>query len=316
MTVEPGDRTSVHVSRTAGPSRPVLRSVQAVLDALPVPATALTVDGDVVAANPAAKHLFDGTGQPDPVLWAILATQADIDARFGLVDVDGVDRAVVLTVRPFDLDGAKQPLLLLTAIDETALQAAERELERRATVDAVTGLPNRRQLETQLGLALERHRRHPARLAALHIALDGLAQAADAFGDSGVEQVLLDVASRLHLALRSGDFAASLGDGRFVVLLEREVRPATPAARRQARRDGRRVPDDIEVVSERIGAALRVPFDLDAGSASLVPRIGIAVASEDDDIDDLVTRAAADQYRVERQERRARLSLATAIDTP
>jgi diguanylate cyclase (GGDEF)-like protein len=312
--VERDDPRSVHDPDLAGPSQPVLRSVQALLDALPVPATVLTVDGDAVAANASARRLFGGVGEPDPVVWAILATQPDVDARFGLVDVDGVDRAVVLTARPFDLDGATGPLLLLTALDETALKAAERELERRATVDTVTGLPNRRQLETHLGLALERHRRHPARLAALHVDLDGLAQAADAFGDTGVEQVLLDVASRLHLALRSGDFAASLGEGRFVVLLEREVRPATPAARRQARRDGRKSPDDIEVVSDRIAAALRVPFDLDAGSVSLVPRIGVAVASEDDDIDELVARAAADQYRVERQERRARLSIAT--DTP
>lgn len=99
------------------------------------------------------------------------------------------------------------------------LRDAERVLERMATQDPLTGLPNRRRLEAELDRAIARARDAGAGLALLYIDLDGFKAVNDAAGHPAGDAVLKEVAARLEHGLRQGDFVARVGGDEFVALL-------------------------------------------------------------------------------------------------
>ena len=99
------------------------------------------------------------------------------------------------------------------------LRRAERELERMATHDALTGLPNRRRLETELDRAIAQAGAAGTGLAVLYIDLDGFKSVNDAVGHVAGDSVLKEVAVRLAHGLRHGDFVARVGGDEFVAIL-------------------------------------------------------------------------------------------------
>ncbi|MFM7062469.1 MAG: PAS domain-containing protein, partial [Actinomycetes bacterium] len=76
-------------------------------------------------------------------LATVLATGRRLEERMVLVGADGARRVVEVEARPVTLRFAGGAAAVLTLNDVTARDAGERELERRATVDDLTGLLNR-----------------------------------------------------------------------------------------------------------------------------------------------------------------------------
>jgi len=108
------------------------------------------------------------------------------------------------------------------------------QLLRLSTVDALTGLSNRRAFEQRLDEELQRARRYNAPLALLVIDLDGLKQVNDTSGHLVGDQTLRRAAHAISATLRAGsDFAARWGGDEFVVLAPNTM---TPAASRLAAR--------------------------------------------------------------------------------
>ena len=101
----------------------------------------------------------------------------------------------------------------------TELRRAERELERRADHDALTGLPNRHRLERELQQAIVNATRTGNGLALLYIDLDGFKAVNDRGGHVAGDRMLREVAFRLQHGLRHGDFVARIGGDEFVALL-------------------------------------------------------------------------------------------------
>src|SRR5438445_2137105 len=86
--------------------------------------------------------------------------------------------------------------------------------------DPLTGLANRTSLTPALEQAVERARRHGARLAGAFIDLDGFKQINDTYGHDAGDQFLVEMARRLRAKLRATDLVARLGGDEFFVVLE------------------------------------------------------------------------------------------------
>ena len=93
------------------------------------------------------------------------------------------------------------------------------ELERLTLVDELTGLYNRRGLQTFGEQALYRSRRDGSPLSLLFLDLDGLKQINDQMGHAAGDLVLKGFSERLRKAIRGSDLAVRLGGDEFLVLL-------------------------------------------------------------------------------------------------
>ena len=165
--------------------------------------------------------------------------------------------------------------LVLNLRDVTEQRALEAQLEHRASVGALTGLPNRAALMQTA---------HAARVAlasvtVLFIDLDGFKEVNDALGHESGDGVLRDVAHRIAATAPDGVSVARLGGDEFLAVMHDADAPT--AALDVARR----------IISgiERLGTTLtRFPL-----SAS----VGIATGSASESAEQLLHRADQAMYR-------------------
>jgi diguanylate cyclase (GGDEF)-like protein/PAS domain S-box-containing protein len=157
--------------------------------------------------------------------------------------------------------------------------ALERQLERKASHDHLTDLPNQAAFHENLGRALAHARRQCGKVALLYLDLDNFKVVNDTLGHQMGDRVLVAVAERLKGCLRESDTAARLGGDEFAVLLED-------------------VADKSEAVgiAERFLGQLRAPLDLREGRLYATASIGIAIGSEEQP-EELVRAADLAMYR-------------------
>jgi len=103
--------------------------------------------------------------------------------------------------------------------DERRLRKMQKELERLAHTDALTGLYNRRIFMQRLEEEVERVRRHGKALSVLIFDLDFFKQVNDTYGHDTGDVVLVAVARLATEAKRMSDVAARLGGEEFALLL-------------------------------------------------------------------------------------------------
>jgi len=137
--------------------------------------------------------------------------------------------------------------------------AAERENDRRATHDQLTGLANRTGLERAI-LAWQHREERRGPLAFFYVDLDGFKQVNDEYGHVAGDALLRMVAARLMALAPQGGQAARIGGDEFVLLVPEADRGSTL---------GR---------AERVIAAVSTrPYDLyDGVSVTIGASIGIA----------------------------------------
>ncbi|HET9642773.1 MAG TPA: EAL domain-containing protein, partial [Burkholderiaceae bacterium] len=121
-----------------------------------------------------------------------------------------------------DVDGhVRHHVLVISDITEACLQ--RERLERQAHFDELTRLPNRTRLSRMLSDAMAAADREDSLLAVCYLDLDHFKPVNDRFGHAAGDRLLVELAGRLHGALRSGtawsDAAARLGGDEFVLLL-------------------------------------------------------------------------------------------------
>jgi diguanylate cyclase (GGDEF)-like protein/PAS domain S-box-containing protein len=134
-------------------------------------------------------------------------------------------------------------------------------LERQATHDPLTGLPNR-------ALLLERIRKTIVEgsgggSALLFIDLDHFKVINDSLGHSLGDQLLRAIAARILVVIRPGDTVARFGGDEFVVLCE-----------------GLSETEDALRVAHRVETSLQTPFDADGHEIHVGVSIGIAFSDE------------------------------------
>lgn len=98
--------------------------------------------------------------------------------------------------------------------------AVNRErLRLSGLTDGLTGLYNRRHLDTRLAEEVARAKRHRLTLSCLFIDADHFKQINDRFGHAAGDQVLIALAKRIRDQLRTSDLAARYGGEEIAVLL-------------------------------------------------------------------------------------------------
>ena len=107
---------------------------------------------------------------------------------------------------------------VFTMSDITKARDSEEKLERMASHDALTGLPNRRMLMARMGQALALAERGNFVLAVAFIDLDRLKFVNDTEGHEAGDALLKTVAARMQACVRKSDTVARLGGDEFVLI--------------------------------------------------------------------------------------------------
>lgn len=140
----------------------------------------------------------------------------------------------------------------------------QRQLERLAYYDQLTGLPNRQRLFDRMGHAINLAQRREGQLALLFLDIDRFKNLNDTFGHLVGDEVLMVLAKRLEKALREQDTMARLGGDEFVALLENIASES-----------------DVYRVAEKLLQELRVPVNYQGQDFLLNGSIGIALYPRD-----------------------------------
>ncbi len=101
----------------------------------------------------------------------------------------------------------------------TEIEMARQELQRLALSDALTGLPNRRALLSQLDAWLEAPRPAGDGLAALLLDVDHFKQVNDSYGHLAGDEVLAQYGVRLAAAVQADEIVGRYGGEEFLVIL-------------------------------------------------------------------------------------------------
>lgn len=99
------------------------------------------------------------------------------------------------------------------------IQTLQVKLQDQATRDPLTGLYNRRFLDTIVGRELARCRRESEHLVVMMIDIDHFKKVNDTYGHPGGDEVLKGLAALLHRELRTTDVACRYGGEEFLLLL-------------------------------------------------------------------------------------------------
>ena len=136
-----------------------------------------------------------------------------------LRSIGNVDVPMVATLRAHREDN-EVVLISTIAHDITELKETQHRLHHEATHDPLTGLPNRALFYEVAEQAFGRAARHHATAAVMFLDLDGFKDVNDSFGHATGDQLLVEVAQRLRVAVRAGDLVARMGGDEFCILCE------------------------------------------------------------------------------------------------
>jgi two-component system cell cycle response regulator len=177
---------------------------------------------------------------------------------------------------------------------DEGLRQSLRETIALAVTDPLTGLNNRRFLESHLPLVIERTRMDAKPLAVLIADIDHFKKINDGWGHDAGDRVLREFATRLKDSLRASDLACRFGGEEFVVLMpEADARTA-------------------EIIAERLRSMVAdTPFDIAGENIAVTVSAGIAVLdSATDDWETLLKRADRGLYAAKRNGRNQVVALA------
>ena len=158
---------------------------------------------------------------------------------------------------------------VLSGQDITDRVRAEQELRKLAFFDALTGLPNRAQLESRVRAAVTRGRRRGRAVALLLVDLDNFKLVNDSLGHGAGDRLLRRVAGRLRGAEGEGGLLARHGGDEFVLLLGDLPREQAEARAREA--------------ADQLALRLAKPFTVGGAEFHVGASIGISIFPDDAD---------------------------------
>lgn len=123
----------------------------------------------------------------------------------------------VIKRRCIYIDGST--VIVAAHFNITRWKTAERELERIAHEDALTGLANRRRFVDEAARMMSRSERHDEPLSLLLFDLDHFKHVNDKFGHVVGDSVLREIAQHMRVCLRVEDLPCRWGGEEFVALL-------------------------------------------------------------------------------------------------
>jgi diguanylate cyclase (GGDEF)-like protein/PAS domain S-box-containing protein len=215
--------------------------------------------------------------------------EADADdspeSEFRIV-VDGETRWISARIKVENNADGKPVTVLGTTQDITAHKISEERIYYLAHFDALTGLPNRTQLDDRLKYAIRMAKRGNEHIALLFIDLDRFKDVNDTLGHSVGDAVLIQLAARLAKALREEDVVSRLGGDEFIVMLpDTDVRGVTQVVQKL-----------LDVIAQ--------PYKVEQFDLSLTASVGIALFPEDGEHLEALSRSAdTAMYRAKQEGR-------------
>jgi len=156
---------------------------------------------------------------------------------------------------------------------------AQRELAHLSDHDALTGLPNRRNLNLALPQALAQAARLNADTGVMFVDLDGFKAVNDTYGHEVGDRLMVAVSNRLRDLCAETRWVARFGGDEFVII------DPTPVSRESCLKFAR-------IVVTRLSE----PFDVDEDRISISASIGVAFGGHGEDPDTLVKDADLAMY--------------------
>lgn len=142
-------------------------------------------------------------------------------------------------------------------------QQSERDLQRKATTDVLTGAHNRRMFEDFLPGAMARMGRSGEAVAVAFLDIDNFKHINDTYGHGAGDLVLTEFARRLNACVRTADTVARLAGDEFVIVFE-QLQSA----------------DEAHQLGAKILAAMAAPFDIEGSALDVTTSVGVAVATQ------------------------------------
>lgn len=160
----------------------------------------------------------------------------------------------------------------------------QKELERIAHHDTLTGLPNRLLLLDRLTLATAHAQRNQSRIAVCYLDLDGFKAVNDHHGHGAGDELLREIALRLTGVVRSEDTVARLGGDEFVILLT-ELH----------------LQEDYRALLERLLQEIGKPIEVEGHTVGVSASIGISIYPDNTlEVEQLLQQADHAMYQAKR----------------
>lgn len=198
-----------------------------------------------------------------------------------VLNADGREIPVSLVVLSHKGADGEAESFSTIARDMTERKRFEQELQRQATHDALTGLPNRVLLQDHLVTELKRAARQKTLAAVLFLDIDNFKRVNDSLGHAVGDTLLCSVAQRLLGCLRSNDTVARYGGDEFTIVMG-ELNSV----------------DNIMLIVNKLSAIFEMPITVSGQEVYIGFSIGIAIYPNDGaDAETLLKNADAAMYR-------------------
>ncbi len=212
-------------------------------------------DADLLPADQVAKF-YDGDDQ-------VIRTQKSLTQEEEIGD--GVYALVkkIPIMLPDNTPGLFGIIFDISEYRKVQLEVEKLRLAKeQSQTDPLTGLANRRHLESHYSKLLERNEIESKAVGVLHIDLDYFKEINDTKGHLSGDAVLIHLANTLRECVRAGDFISRIGGDEFVVVVDGQSQA------------------ELEEIAQRVIAAMDEPAIVDNEQVNISVSVGVAYDSE------------------------------------
>lgn len=191
-------------------------------------------------------------------------------------------RKIWVSVSAWSASGTGGTVLRLEGLmeDITERKLSEIQLQHKATIDELTGIPNRYLFQERLEQAVAQAERMQQRFALFYLDLDDFKHVNDSHGHHVGDLLLAEAAERLKVRVRSSDTPARVGGDEFTLLLA------------NVRSD-----KDVEKIARDLVHSLKEPYHPEGIRCVIGASIGISLYPDDGTTpDELMRHADAAMY--------------------